>query len=103
MEIECFVIAFGSSWLFELQLWGLHREDGQMAPLGINVHEENLWFARFIESSPPRQWHGFPADYRRHNYDRPPNRILKQWRDAGILMKHEMAKVAAGKRCKRLS
>ena len=99
-EVTCFVQAWEGSWGANTsELWG-HRGGSQgLQAVGRNVHGELLWFGKFVRAVPTSPWHGYPADYRRKVHDRPPVSILTRWRDLGILAKHQVAKIAAGRRC----
>ena len=100
-EVACFVQAWQASWGVGCgELWGHSRPDSRLEPLGLNGHGENLWFGKFVQSAPSSPWHGYPADYRRRAQDRPPTKVLHQWRDLGVLAKHQAAKVASGRPCK---
>ena len=99
-EVACFVEAWEQAWgERDGLLWGNARDDSGLRPLGLNGHREELWFAKFVRASSPAPWHGYPADYRRRKQDRPPTRVLVQWREAGIITKHEAARIAGGRRC----
>ena len=100
-EVACFDRAWQGEWgNMGDELWG-HIDSGQrLEPLGLNGHQEKLWFAKFVRAVRASPWHGYPADYRRKAQDRPPTRVLHQWRDLGILAKHQVAKVASGRPCK---
>lgn len=100
-EVACFVRACRESWGVSCsELWGHNRTDGRLEPLGLNGHGECLWFGKFVQAAHTIPWHGYPADYRRKAQDRPPVSVLQQWRDLGILAKHQVAKVMSGRPCK---
>ena len=99
-EIACFVQAWQESWGTNGgELWGHVREGTRLQPLGLNRYGEHLWFGKFLHNPHPVQWHGYPADYRRKSQDRPPEKVLFKWRDIGILAKHQVYKIMAGKSC----
>ena len=100
-EVGCFVEAWQEAWRSSCrELWGHLRSNSRLKPLGLNVHGQDLWFGKFVRDSDASPWHGYPADYRRNAQDRPPTSVLRQWRDQGILAKHQIAKIARGQRCK---
>ena len=100
-EVACFVQAWGASWgERDGELWGHRSATGVLEPVGRNNHGEDLWFGKFLRAERISPWHGYPADYRRKTQDRPPPEVLNRWRALGVLAKHQVAKVAAGRPCK---
>lgn len=76
--------------------WGLNPPNAA-APLGLTVRNEPAFIAKFRETDD--YWSGYPADYRNFSHDRPATSVLVKWRDAGIIAKHEIAKIRGGQRC----
>jgi hypothetical protein len=99
-ELESFQLTILEKWYQPYKGWGVYLSgDGNMNELGRNSFDEILKIAKFIDSTKNNQWHGYPADYRRKVQDRPPTEILVKWRNEGIIEKHCISKIRAGKVC----
>ena len=98
-ELDCFTTALCNQWTNNDQGWGVRIENMRMIELGRNAHGEPLSIAKFQDAASPGMWHGYPADYARNIQDRPNVGILISWREMGIIHKHQIAKVRAGKKC----
>lgn len=99
-ELDCFQLTISKGWYQNNRGWGLCLStEGKLNYLGKNNISELLKIAKFIDSVPNNHWHGYPADYRRKTQDIPPIDILKEWYDEGLLEKHCISKIKAGKVC----
>lgn len=99
-EIEVFTSARTSKWVRSREGWGLHISDGKVEYLGMDqAHTEQVFLAKFRADSKPYEWHGYPGDHVRNEQDIPDSEILMSWKDAGLLPRTKIAKIAKGKRC----
>lgn len=98
-ELSCFKNSINNDWNGTYISWGLRINDNNIEIIGINPLREDLKIAKFIDSGKNQIWHGYPADYRRKKQDRPHVNILIKWKDAGIIQKHHIVKIRAGKLC----
>lgn len=100
-ELDCFVQAWQGAWGTDgTELWGHNQGGHGLEPLGVNFHDEDLWFGKFIGDDSGSPWHGYPADYRRKLRDRPPTEVLTQWRSQGIMTKQHATRVSRGQSCR---
>lgn len=98
-ELDCFVENYSKAYRESNLTWGLILNESSLKVLGKNTFKEELKLAKFIDSSLTNIWHGYPADYRRKNQDRPSSEILKKWVDAKIITKAKMLKIRQGQKC----
>jgi hypothetical protein len=97
-EIACFDRTIAANWTQDSVGWGLHITHQEPLILGNNLLRD-FKIGKFVSDPQSTIWHGYPADYRTKLQDRPPAGILTAWRDAGIIQKHEIARVRQGKPC----
>ena len=105
-ERSCFVHGIKNNWNTPQKFvsWGLHFNDqGKVAYLGETASKEpesqELFFAKFIDSSENNCWHGYPANHRKQQ-DRPPGKVLISWREKGYLSKKQTTNIQKGHKCK---
>ena len=100
IEINIFKIAYINYKLETYICWGiLINDNNRIVGIGHNRFRELLLFSKFIDGNSDNKWHGYPADYIRNIYDRPPVEVLKLWKNKGFILKHHIAKIRAGKKC----
>lgn len=98
-ELQCFINCYQKDYNYENLTWGLINENSILRVLGKNNFDEELKIAKFIDSSQNDLWHGYPADYRRKNQDRPNIDVLKKWVNENIITKAKMLKIRQGQKC----
>ncbi|WP_294290843.1 hypothetical protein [uncultured Chryseobacterium sp.] len=98
-ELTCFIDNYVKDYKSNNLTWGLIQENNSLKVLGKNTFKEELKLAKFIDSSKNNIWHGYPADYRRRNQDRPCSIILKKWVENSIITKSKMLKIRQGQIC----
>ncbi len=105
-EIGVFECSYESDWVSQEQdkrsSWGLYIVDRIPSVLGRTARECKLPLgdvrvAKFTESQ--QTWHGYPANYRDNNQDRPDTRILKSWHTRGYIRKNEIKRIRSMKPC----
>lgn len=102
-EIECFKRTIGNLWkdVDGKCAWGIHVLGNSLSIeiLGKNRENEHLKIAKFVKDDYCESWHGYPADYRKKRNDKPPEKVLIEWRDKGYIKKHQIGKIRSGKVC----
>ncbi|MCJ8154126.1 hypothetical protein MKJ01_10180 [Chryseobacterium sp. SSA4.19] len=98
-ELQCFITNYVNNYKVENLTWGLIQEANSLKVLGRNIFKEELKLAKFIDSSKNNIWHGYPADYRRKNHDRPCSVVLQKWVKDKIITKSKMLKIRQGQTC----
>lgn len=95
-EINCFNLSRGNKWNHpgnnKMIGWGYISDNGRFKILGENLAYNDLKIAKFFGIN--NKWHGFPADYRNNETDRPPTNILQEW-----VNKSKMRKIRNGQKC----
>lgn len=95
-EIDCFIVSKSNAWNHpgnnKMIGWGIISHEGRFKILGENCEYNDLKIAKFFGIN--NKWHGFPADYRNNEADRPPMNILLKWVD-----KTKMRKIRGGQKC----
>lgn len=79
--------------------WSFHSEQNVALPIGKNIRNDNLFIAKYVDSSNSNNWHGYPVDPRRGGFDRPCTSILHEWVDLGIIDKTQARRIKEGKSC----
>lgn len=103
-EIAIFEYTCIAKWLSTTQrnAWGLHFQEDKPQILGssaaIEPLKQNLWIAKFMRSLEPLCWHGYPANYRIKQQDRPEIGILQDWYSKGHIKKQDIARIRCGKK-----
>jgi hypothetical protein len=104
-EISVFELSHLSNWFScsNSHSWGLHLQNGQPLILGCSAANApyicDLRIAKFVRNTHPIYWHGYPANYRIHNQDKPPMPVLNDWQRRGYISKSDKSKIRKGKRC----
>jgi hypothetical protein len=102
-EIFCFKRSIENSWIdiTPKYAWGIHLIGSsiRLEILGKNRENEYLKIAKFIKDDTSESWHGYPADYRKKKKDKPPEKVLLEWRAKGYIEKHHMGKIRSGRIC----
>jgi len=105
-EQSCFVHGIQKNWNNKSKFvsWGLHLDHlGKVVYLGITAPNEpeaqELFFAKFIDSSKNNCWHGYPANHRKQQ-DIPPEEVLNDWMENKYLPPAKIRKILKGQPCK---
>ncbi|MBD2699828.1 hypothetical protein IC229_04220 [Spirosoma sp. BT702] len=98
-EVECFIESQEEEWIESNLSWGIRSNGNGLECIGFSTQDDELKFAKFIDSSKNNKWHGYPADYIRRQQDRPGIPVLKIWREKNIILKHHIIKIRQGKAC----
>ena len=103
-ELICFERMYANGWKEEYEGWGLqylrYNYNTTFHITGHNSRGEELYIAKFIDSSKNGIWHGYPADYQRKNQDIPKTKILNRWKKDGIISTSQFRKIQQAKKCK---
>lgn len=100
-EMDCFRNTINNNWKENENGWGIRWDAGHrvLVVLGKSVSQYDLKIAKFTKDVNLNHWHGYPADWQQRTQDRPPIKILNDWRTTGFISKHKMAKIRNGKKC----
>ncbi|MGI0489474.1 hypothetical protein ACN4EK_29010 [Pantanalinema rosaneae CENA516] len=99
-EVGCFQVAASEEWLEATEGWGVKiNAEGRLEQIGVSEQDEVLKIAKFVDSSSTREWHGYPADFRRRQQDKPSERVLIAWKNRGLINKTKMSKITQRKPC----
>lgn len=98
-ELICFETAIKSEWVGMNNAWGLHFSKNVPEVVGLSPEGLRVKIAKFVQSTPPPLWHGYPGDFRRRLQDRPPVGVLYAWVSLGIIRMNDARKVRNGARC----
>ena len=71
--------------------------EGKVAYLGYDREVGEVFIAKF-DNHAHSEWHGYPCNYRINN-QLPPQEILTDWVEAGILKLSKVRKITRGQRC----
>lgn len=78
--------------------YGIKKTGASLDVLGICVDRTtNLKIAKF--KGDQDVWHGYPANYRINQHDKPSPTILEKWKQAELISKSDMAKISRGQKC----
>jgi hypothetical protein len=100
-EYICFASADRAGWLLPAEGWGLHLVAGTPDYLGIGVdRSRRLFLAKFVASTSPPTWHGYPADHEMHQQDIPHPKILDKWLQSKTLTAPKIRKLGKGQPCR---
>lgn len=98
-ELSCFTLCYEKQWIDADCGWGVHLVNNRMQILGKNNVGDLYKIAKFVYGNQAGFWHGYPADYRGKNQDRPSYVVLESWREEGIIRKHQIRKIRSGMAC----
>jgi hypothetical protein len=99
-ELASFHVAHSSGWITGVSGWGLYTPAGVPEWLGTaQDHVRRVFLAKFVSSSTPVTWHGYPADHQVNAQDIPNERILNDWLTKGLFRPAKLRKLARGQAC----
>lgn len=99
-EMACFNLTVQNNWRDHQEGWGLHLVDAAPEYLGILIDRTmKSFFAKFVGTSAPLIWHGYPADHQNKSNDIPYPRILKSWHEKEYISAATMRKIQKGQPC----
>ncbi len=100
-EQQCLVASGQCGWILDVVGWGLHFSDDVLSYLGVTVDRtRRLFVAKFVASSAPVVWHGYPADPEKNIQDIPHEKILGLWLNASVLSAAKIRKLGRGQPCR---
>jgi hypothetical protein len=89
-----------NNWLPPSPGWGLHSHNDHTMYLGTSSDGvRSLLVAKFVASSAPIVWHGYPADHQRKRQDVPTREILVAWTNLRLINEPQMRKILRGQPC----
>lgn len=99
-EIESFRLAVAEGWTNGALAWSLHIHNGRADYLGTSAKDpgpdEPLFLALFEIAA---TCHGFPADHRRSNREKPPAHVQRAWLASPVIRDAVVRKIGRGQRC----
>ena len=101
-ENELFNTACISEWIegAAKKGFGVQKNGTHLDVLGICKDRiTDLKIAKFVADHND-DWHGYPANYRKHKQDTPTTNILHKWLDEQLITKSQMCKIVRGQKCK---
>ena len=100
-EERVFGLAVSSGWTLGDRAWGLHIEQNKARYLGTSATDPgpavNLIVALFEIAATS---HGYPADPRRSNREKPPTEVQREWLRGPYIRAAAVRKLGQGQRCR---
>jgi hypothetical protein len=92
-EVACFILSVNSNWTSNHIGWGIKLIGSVLQVVGRNDANADLKFAKFVDGTKRKVWHGWPADYRRKKQDIPSTIVLALWKNKNYISKSQVRKI----------
>jgi len=100
-EVDVFVNAYTRKWVCNNNSWGLFYKNGKIDYLGVaQDHVTQVFISKFVNDANHSNWHGYPADHKKHSQDIPDRIILDDWINNNVLPKAKIRKIQGMLPCK---
>lgn len=100
-EKSIFDVSYSAGWKDEddKKCFGIKNSGTTLSVIGrCKDRIIDLKIAKFV-SDHQFIWHGYPANYRTNQQDKPSTSILKKWVDEDFITKSKMGKITRGQKC----
>lgn len=100
-EVSLFETSYTAGWKDEddKKCFGIKKSGTSISILGVCKDRiTDLKIAKFV-SNHQLTWHGYPANYRINQQDKPTTTILEKWVEEELITKSKMGKIARGQKC----
>ena len=100
-EKSLFETSYSAGWkdTENKKCFGIKKSETNIIVLGkCKDRITNLKIAKFV-SDHQDNWHGYPANYRTNQQDKPTTNILQKWVEENLITKSKMGKIARGQKC----
>jgi hypothetical protein len=100
-ECSLFNTSNSSGWLdfSSKKGFGINKTEAAIDQLGLWTDRVTvLKIAKFVGDQQD-QWHGYPANYRKNQHDKPAISVLNLWFVSDLISKADMSRIKLGKKC----
>lgn len=77
--------------------YDVKRNNNKLKILGADVVNDHLKLSRFEYESSSKTCHGYPINHQARNSDKPPETILNQLENKGLLTKQDLKNISKGR------